>query len=146
MTKQTIALHLLLPSYPKSHSIPLLSAKFYLNNRLLQHFPPSIQALKYSNSTSNSINCLGHLSTKRQCLPLHQTLDIIALSRKCTLGTGQISCFDSGIITICLNWSIQPRDAARPLTYKTKTTYFFKTKTKTSQAKTKTTFSRPSNY
>jgi len=32
-------------------------------------------------------------------------------------------------------------DVARPLSYKTKTTYFFKTKT--SQAKTKTTFSRP---
>jgi len=32
---------------------------------------------------------------------------------------------------------------ARPLSYKIKTTYLFKTKTKTGQAKTKTTFSRP---
>jgi len=32
-------------------------------------------------------------------------------------------------------------DVARPLSYKTKTTYFFKTKT--GQAMTKTTFSRP---
>jgi len=31
-------------------------------------------------------------------------------------------------------------DVARPLSYKTKTTYFFKTNTKTGQAKTKTTF------
>jgi len=37
----------------------------------------------------------------------------------------------------------QSSDVARPLSYKTKITYLFKTKTKTGQAKTKTTFSKP---
>jgi len=38
---------------------------------------------------------------------------------------------------------VRASDVVRSLSYKTKTNYFFKTKMKTDQAKTKTTFSRP---
>jgi len=44
-------------------------------------------------------------------------------------------CLDS------LQLNVAVSDAARPLSYKTKTSYFFKTKT--GQAKTNTAFSRP---